>query len=365
MNLHLARPVVVFVSQARGVTYTQRVFHSAEACVDLGFDVVCLDPVEFDESLPVEALRAALAGRPVEAVVFHRVVDSASLSVALRACRRSGARAIYDVDDLVFDRDFAALFAELGRGPLAGLTDRADGARRAVTQFEQGWAATPALVDALEALGVGDVTLVRNSFSAAHRAVAMQMSPRSTERSDLVIGYGSGSGTHGRDLALIAEPLAAVLRRFPDVRFQFIGREELPRRLEAVAGQVEKVSPVSYSELLPLMASWDVSLVPLTPRPFNDAKSELKLIDAALVGVPTIASPRRSMLEAIDPGRTGVHAASPDQWRQAMFDLVSDQVDRILLGARARRHVLENYGPQSRAAAVSKGLGSVPVELSA
>ncbi|MGI9600899.1 MAG: glycosyltransferase [Acidimicrobiales bacterium] len=356
---------MAFVSQARGVTYIQRVRHAADACRELGFDTVCLPPVTLDDALPVAELERAVGDRRIEAVVLHRVVSSPSLTALLDRCRQWGAAAIYDADDLVFGPDYPLLFDELGRGRHPDLLDQAIRARQAVQQIDRAWAATPVLAEAMYDIGVADVTVVPNSYSSLQQFVASRARRAPFDSPHLVIGYGSGSGTHACDLGLVAEPLAAVLDRLPQARFHFVGRERLPAPLAQRSDRVLQTDPVRYADLSAVIARWNISLAPVVPRPFNEAKSELKFIDASLVAVPTVASPTEVMRQAIVPGQTGLLAASATQWHEAVLELSRDRVRRTLLGARARRDVHERYGPDARRAAVAASLARQPLSVSA
>jgi hypothetical protein len=98
------------------------------------------------------------------------------------------------------------------------------------------------------------------------------------------------------------------------------------------------------------MARFDINLAPLEPgNPFCDAKSELKYFEAALVEVPTIASPTGPMRRAIRDGETGFLAASEDDWHRALIALVDDAALRRRLARAAYLDVLWPYGPERRA----------------
>jgi hypothetical protein len=84
-------------------------------------------------------------------------------------------------------------------------------------------------------------------------------------------------------------------------------------------------------------------------NPFCDAKSELEYIEAALVDVPTVASPTGPYLRAIRNGETGFLASNPEDWYTALLQLVDDPDLRLRVGRAAQRDVLWNYGPLRRA----------------
>jgi SAM-dependent methyltransferase len=94
---------------------------------------------------------------------------------------------------------------------------------------------------------------------------------------------------------------------------------------------------------------FDVNLAPLeVGNPFCEAKSELKLFEAALVDVPTIASPTGPYRRAIRDGETGFLAATPRAWKDALTQLVEDPMLRRRVAHAARREALWQFGPERR-----------------
>ena len=85
-----------------------------------------------------------------------------------------------------------------------------------------------------------------------------------------------------------------------------MGDLELPDELEPLSERVIHAQKVSWQELPSLIATADVNLAPLEPTLFNEAKSENKWTEAALVGVPTVASDFGAFASAIEDGRTGL-----------------------------------------------------------
>ena len=66
----------------------------------------------------------------------------------------------------------------------------------------------------------------------------------------------------------------------------------------------------------------DFNLVPLLANEFTDCKSELKFVDAALVGTLTIASPAFAYAEVIRHGENGC-LAEHDQWEAVLLQAIA------------------------------------------
>jgi hypothetical protein len=97
------------------------------------------------------------------------------------------------------------------------------------------------------------------------------------------------------------------------------------------------------------LARYDIALAPLeVGNVFCEAKSELKYFEAALVGVPTVASPTQPFADAIRDGVTGFLAKSTEQWYEYLERLVTDPALRRKIGKAALHDILYRYGPDGR-----------------
>ena len=180
------------------------------------------------------------------------------------------------------------------------------------------------------------------------------------ERADRLIrlGYACGSRTHQRDLGVAIEAIAGLLREIPecrlvlyrtaDGRHPVIDIEEYPALLD-LTDRIEWRALRPLAELPEEMARFDVNLAPLEiGNPFCEAKSELKFFEAALVGVPTIASPTGPYRRVIEHGKTGFLAASADDWYRYLRMLIEDPALRDRVGRAAYHEALARFGPLAR-----------------
>ncbi len=109
------------------------------------------------------------------------------------------------------------------------------------------------------------------------------------------------------------------------------------------------------SELPREYASFDINIAPLeVGNRYCEAKSELKYFEAALAGVPTVASPTQPFVDAIRAGQTGFLASSHEEWYARLKDLIQDPALRTSIANNAYREVLWLYGPENRTLLVTK-----------
>jgi hypothetical protein len=94
----------------------------------------------------------------------------------------------------------------------------------------------------------------------------------------------------------------------------------------------------------------DVNLAPLEAGAvFNEAKSAIKWLEAALCATPTIATATEPFREAIDHDLNGLLATTPAEWGDGVRRLLSDDLLRASMGARARRDALLGWSPHRQA----------------
>jgi hypothetical protein len=101
-----------------------------------------------------------------------------------------------------------------------------------------------------------------------------------------------------------------------------------------------------WAELPDVLRDVDVNLAPLEPGSvFNESKSAIKWLEAALTATPTVASPTEPFRDAITDGTNGVLASAPEEWERALDELLDDGDARARLGERARRDALLRWSP--------------------
>jgi SAM-dependent methyltransferase len=224
---------------------------------------------------------------------------------------------------------------------------------------------TPALAERLRHLHV-PVYLLPNGFDdvvVAKSRLAARLRAASRRDGLCRIGYAAGSRTHQRDFAVAAESIARVLRTHDDVRLVLYHRafdlDEFPV-FDDLRDRIEWRELVPIEDLPLEMARYDVNLAPLeVGNPFCEAKSALKFFEAALVDVPTIASPTQPFRAVIRTGETGVLADGVEEWHAALDRLVTDAGLRADIGRAARDAVLWEHGVEHRTQTVKSILDQV------
>jgi glycosyltransferase involved in cell wall biosynthesis len=162
----------------------------------------------------------------------------------------------------------------------------------------------------------------------------------------VVIGYGSGTRTHDADFAIAAPALVELMARYPNLRLAIQGHLNLPGQLDALWNRIDRVPVLDTEDYLRSIATWDISIAPLEPTLFNDAKSTIKYLEASSVRVPSVCSPSESFRSLIRHGEDGMLAATIPEWIASLSMLIDDENLRRSMGEAAWRTVQARYHPE-------------------
>lgn len=286
--------------------------------------------------------------------IFYRVPGFDHILAMVTEAKRLGVVTIFETDDLIFDtarylenQNVHRLTPETRESVLNGIPLF----RKTLENCDVGIASTVELAEQMKLAGLKTVHVVENGIDeetfAAVRAVEAD---RIVSNRELVyIFYGSGSKAHDADFECAADSLLTIARKFAHVRIRIVGELTLASSFDDVANQVERYPTLSYEAYLRLLAHCDINLAPLEATVFNDCKSNIKFIEAALFGIPSVCSPRSAFRAVIHHGDNGMLAESANEWHEALASLVQATDLRQRIGYRARQTALDNYSPEKLA----------------
>lgn len=166
----------------------------------------------------------------------------------------------------------------------------------------------------------------------------------------VTIGW-AGSPTHAVDWAEMARPLARLLARDPRAELHLMGW--VPPGLVGSAGWPPRHRFTPWREPVPdylSLVDFDIGLIPLRPHVFNQCKSDLKFIEMAAMGIPSVVARVGPYAAAVSHGHTGLLYDQPHQAIGHLRDLINDAGTRAMLGAQARDYArtrtIEEVWPQ-------------------
>ena len=150
----------------------------------------------------------------------------------------------------------------------------------------------------------------------------------------------SGVAKKAAHLLHVAEAFASV----PNAELILVVDEEpafADQLRRAIKCRFERFSPDGYARLL---AQSDIIISPKAlVNAYELGHTEYKITLGMACGLPAIASPQQSYLEAVGHRGGGVIAATIEEWRAALVDLAGDPGRRRTLGELAHQTVIEKY----------------------
>lgn len=331
------RKHVLFVAGCPGHPRRWRCEHELERLVAQGGsgDVIPHPRAELSEYLPC-----------YDRFVLQRVPHDPSVERFVHAAHAAGKRVTVDVDDLVIHErygpelpilaDYTPLARELYVQQLRRIG-------QVIALADDCTASTAELAAELRACFPDlPVAVVRNRASRAMVVAAERARAVETPRDQVVFGYFAGTRTHVLDLATIEGALAELLAAEPRARLLLAGEVDVPAALQRFLDRIERCAPVPWTELPALQRRADVHLVPLAPSRFAMCKSELKWLEAALVGRPVIATALGPYRACVRDGETGLLARDEAAWGDALRRMLDDGL-RERLGAAALSAALQAW----------------------
>ncbi len=158
--------------------------------------------------------------------------------------------------------------------------------------------------------------------------------PRRGDR--VTIGW-AGSQTHEMDFEQLRQPLRRYLERAPrNVEFHVMGAD-YARWMKLPAERCRFTPWVDGPEEFWRSIDFHIAVMPLRPHVFNQAKSWIKALEAAFLGVPVVASDVGPYPDFVHHGETGYLVRRDHEWGRYLRALVEDEAMRTEMGANARR----------------------------
>lgn len=151
----------------------------------------------------------------------------------------------------------------------------------------------------------------------------------------VTVGWAGRISNHPKDLQITHGSINSALSKV-DARFYALGDQKALFALGIRNNSPHSWSPgVSLEDYPAEVAKFDIGIVPLETSEFNDAKSWLKGLEYASLGVAPIVSPTPDNLRLVDAG-AALAAHGPKDWHDRVRRLIESEVERKELAAKAK-----------------------------
>lgn len=294
-----------------------------------------------------------LIANRLDVLVVCRTLYDNRVNALISRVKSRDKPVLFDVDDLVFNPDYAHLilhtldqdlhnpdvwnhwFGSIARtGATLRLCDGAICTNAFLAERIRDFARIP--------VAVVPNFMNREQLAISRRVLEQKRASGYRRDGRVHIGYFSGTLTHNKDFALVASALERVLETDPRVVVLVGGYMDLDERFKRFGSRVEVHPLQDFINLQRLIGRVEINLVPLQYNSFTHCKSELKYFEPAAVGTISVASPTFTYAAAIRDGDNG-YLAHAHQWFDKLTQVLSDFDDYETKAERAVAHALASY----------------------
>jgi len=254
---------------------------------------------------------------------------------------------VYDIDDLVFEPTMVEEIDSYRRMDLeqqASYRSGVDSIRYTLSQCDYITTSTNYLRECLIESFKKPVFVV--PFGVNLRQIEISKMLSDTFEGPKFIGYLSGTNSHQADFAVVAPAIRRILEEYDDVYLKLIGYLDVDQYLSGLEHRICKVDFMDWQYLMIETATCYVNLAPFdVSSSFCRSKSELKFVEAAISGVPLIASAVPSFCEIIKQGVNGFIAQNEGEWYQCIKVLIDSPSLRNKIAIEAKLTAARSYYP--------------------
>ncbi|GJE78599.1 glycosyltransferase [Methylorubrum suomiense] len=339
-----------------------RIDQKVEQLRQAGYEVTAYNQGHETEAFVRNLVKTDLA-------IFFRVAAFPYIVDAIAQARQLGIPTVYDIDDLVFSAEHfpPSLASYAGQITAMQHAEIACGVplfEHAMSLCEYGMVSTQPLgrhVEERVESGIAFVhpnALGKTRFEPGRSAIA--------DDGVVTIFYGSGTKAHKQDFKDVIEPAIAKLakKHKNKVRFILMGYINLSDNLKPFQNMIRVIEPVaSFEDYSEHLSEADINLSVLSRSVFNDCKSEIKWLEAAAMGIPSVVSRTTTHEQVIEDGRTGFLCDTPEEFFQAIDRLVTDRNLREAVGAAARAKALDEYSCERQAENLKAVVGRIEARM--
>lgn len=321
-----------------------RVDHQIE---QLHFNGYSCDSVYYEE-LDIEMVRY------YRAFVFFRCPHTEVVEELIKKAKYFNKTVFFDIDDLVIDHKYVKEIDYLNTMSKDELDQYMDGVNRTqktLRMCDYAITTTGALATELSNY-VGEVFVNRNvasekmldlSLKALKEKELKASENTGTVDDRIIMGYFSGSITHNEDFNLIINVVKEMFEKHSNAYLKVVGILDIPAELSDYKDRIIFEKFTDWTNLPDLIANIHINLAPLVQSIFNEAKSENKWTEAALVKIPTVASSIGAFKEVVTHEQDGILCNTIEDWKFYLDKLITDSAYRESLGKQAYSTVISGW----------------------
>lgn len=301
----------------------------AEEAKLLGVDIEVADGLDADATKDKDGfVTVHELHTDADLIIVQRPLDN-SMTAVIKQAKRQGIATIVEIDD-----DFSTVHAQnAAHGHMHGITSGAQWVEAAAKLADHVTVSTPQLIKYARH---GRYSILRNCVPQS----IFDVTPQPSNAEGLRIGWSGSVQTHPFDLQETKGAVATVLKN-NGLDFAVVGDGTYVARNLGLSSETNVFATgwvdidLYYQNVVTFL---DIGIVPLEISPFNQAKSALKGLEFAALGVPYVASPTREYIrmEAYGIGKT---ARTPSEWRKHLQRMLDRPAETVRIASESRDRI--------------------------
>lgn len=281
-------------------------------------------------NMTIGRIEDALKLKEMGDIWFMKPMDSDGIALLMGAASEfSGSRIILDLDDEPFNIDKKNPNYKL-------LKEKSLEVRKMIEMADHIVVSTEPLKKSVEKVNQ-KVTVIPNAIDTKIWDVKKQ------KRDDGIIRIGwFASGSHMADLPIVSRAMERIIEKYKNVEFYMMGIITA----DFGKGRVKHVEGTGgYAEFPQFLADMDldISIAPNKENQFNDCRSNIKWMEAAMLEVPSVLSNIYPYRTSVEHGKNALIASTEEEWVTHLSFLIENPVERKKMGKEAKREVLSKW----------------------
>lgn len=268
--------------------------------------------------------------KDADVMVFQRLTAKTMVD-AVKILRANGVAVVVDVDD-----DMSAIHQHNAAWSVLHPASTGKNA-------EYDWNAARKICDGATLVTVSTDALLRRYAVHGRGEVLRNTVPeiflQIPHQDSATIGWAAALHSHPDDPQVVGTALSRVVRG--GARYRHVGAPHGVRSAFRLDEEPPSSGPVKIENWPHEVTKIGVGIAPLNDTRFNEAKSWLKMLEYAALGVPCVGSPRAEYRRLHEGYGVGVLAATPREWQRHLERLTRDVDYRLDLAQRGRLGVAE------------------------
>ena len=276
--------------------------------------------------------------------VFFRCPITDTIREFIKVAKENNKTVFFDIDDLVIDQkytDTIDFVSHMSKEDKALYDDGVNRMRETLKLCDYAITTTERLQKELLNY-TKEVYVNRNVASERMAEISKNVYRNLKPHDGIVLGYLSGSITHNPDVELIKPVIAKLMKKYDNLKLKLVGEIDIPEELKQFADRIIFEPFMDWEKLPKVIASLDINLAPLEQSIFNEAKSENKWLEAALVHTVTVASDVGAFKHEIKDGVDGFLCKDEKEWESVLTKLIEDKELRDKVSNAAYERVIHN-----------------------